>query len=329
MQDPVSSQESRDAVPKFASLEEVQDRQNGIWYSTQAFSTLVHTILVAWLVQTGITTAIYAQRFGAGYQFGQAVMLASPLFELADRNMVRGKQQNIPLAALVPQEKLYAPDLSKLIQRNLPDQSRQGEKNREQQEGPTLDPSPSTLSIPFSGGGGALPSGTAQARTATGPLTPFDMVPPSNSKAKKPGEQQMLRVVMGDASVAGGGAREGLRLPAAPERVGSSVEITVDAAAAQSMEEYLRTFLSRFRRACFDVMPDKRDLGPGGQVVISLTIDRAGRITKTAAISASGNAEFDRLAQVALRQTPAYSPLPQNILDAEVTATLRIRYRAR
>ncbi|MGB9611996.1 MAG: hypothetical protein ACPL7M_13585, partial [Bryobacteraceae bacterium] len=101
-------------APLLASCEQLQERQTGLWWSSHLFSVVLHALVAAWIAHTGVIVLDYTSRFGYGAQFGQAVLLASPLFELGQRDPLRGRQKSIPLSALLPQEKLYAPDLRRL-----------------------------------------------------------------------------------------------------------------------------------------------------------------------------------------------------------------------
>jgi TonB family protein len=304
-------------------LEELQERRSWLRFSTQTFSTLVHVGLLFLFVRLDLTIATSGQRYGSGYQFGQAVMLTSPLFELGDQNAVRGRQQNIPLSALVPNQKLIAPDLRKLglrpLKRDEPGRIGQSDLNQ------GMDTSLSTLSV-TSRGGGALPSPSGLSRSGRGPALPFDMVPPSNTRARKTGEDDRRRIVVGDVNVLGGGSREGYRLPGSPARVGTSIEVEISSSSAPEMGEYLSFLLSRLRRSCFELMPDRRDLGPPGMVVLSLTVDAAGRIRTVVLATSSGNPELDSRAREAISNMPAFHPLPASYTEPQLRATVRIRY---
>lgn len=310
--------------PRLGLLDQLQDRRQRLWYSTHTLSVLAHTLIVAYFVQAGVSSRLLTHRSNVGYQFGQAVMLASPLFELGDRNMVRGRQDHIPLSALVPEKKLVEPDLRRMNLRPLDPQS--PGMAAEEDRAPGLPQSPSMLSLPTMGGGGALPSGGVPERTGAGPVMPFDLVPPSNARGRKPGERELQRMVIGDSSVLGGGAREGLRLPPSPSGIGTSVEIVVESRASNLMDGYLRVLLSRLRRACFEVFPDQEKLGAPGEVVLVLTLGRAGRVRALETARSSGNPLLDSKAKEAISLTPALQPLPQNYLESEVRAMIRIRY---
>ncbi len=314
-------------APQLASLEELQERRQAVWWGSHLASMLAHAVFVAWIVQTGVIVIEYTQRFGYGYQFGQAVLLASPLFELGERSAVRGRERNIPLSALVPQEKLYAPDLRRILEAR-PAEGRMGQADPAEEQRAYGEASPSALSIPFSAGGGALPAGSLPERAAGGVATPFDLVPPSNTRARRAGEARLARIRVGDAGVPGGGARERLRLPASPGRVGIGVEAAVDTVAAAEIERWLEVFLGRLRRLSFELMPDRRDLGAPGVVVLAAEVDRVGRILRRDVVSGSGNAGLDRLALALLDRVPSWHPLPQMVLEERVVVMVRVRYFA-
>lgn len=321
----VAPASSPDALsPRLELLDQLQDRQQRLRYATHAFSILVHAFCVAYFAQAGISSKLFTHRSNVGYQFGQAVMLASPLFELGDRNMVRGRQDQIPLSALVPEKKLVEPDLRRLNLQPLDPPT--ADKAAREDRAPSLAQSPSTLSLPSLGGGGALPSGGLPEQAGAGPVMPFDLVPPSNAREQKPGEREVQRMVMGDSAILGGGAKEGLRLPPSPSRIGTSVEIEVESRDANLMDGYLRVLLSRLRRACFEVFPDKENFGESGEVVLVLTLGRAGRVRATDIARSSGNPLLDSKAREAIALTPVLQPLPQNYLKSQVRATIRIRY---
>lgn len=313
-------------APRLASCEELQQRQQGLWWGSHLFSLAVHALCVAWLVQTGVIVVEYAQRYGYGYQFGQAVLLASPLFELGQRSALRGRERQIPLSALAPQEKLYAPDLRRALAAQAQRDGRLGGQNPEQERRTYDDASASALSVPLSGGGGALPAGTLPERAAGGVSTPFDLVPPSNTRARRGNQAGKTRLRVGDAGVPGGGAAEGLRLPATPARVSIQAEVEADAEAAAEMEEWLRVFVTRLRRASFDLMPDRRDIGAPGMAVLRVEVGRIGRVVRREVATPSGNAALDRLAMALLDQLPGWQPLPPSQSGDAMAVTVRVRY---
>lgn len=316
---------ARDA-PRLASCEELQKRQEGLWWGSHLLSLALHAAALAWIVQAGVIVIEYTQRYGYGYQFGQAVLLASPLFELGERSPLRGRDRTIPLAALAPREKLYAPDLRNLSAARRAEMERAGGAGAAEERRAYGEVTAAALSVPFGGGGGALPAGSLPERVGSGAATPFDLVPPSNARMKRKGEARVARLRAGDAGVPGGGAREGLRMPASPARVGIGAEAAVDAAAASEMEEWLRVLVARLRRASFELMPDKRDLGAPGMAVVAAEVDRAGRIVKREVTASSGNGGLDRLALALLDQLPVWQPLPEGLAEERVAVTVRIRY---
>ncbi|MCL4793544.1 MAG: energy transducer TonB [Bryobacteraceae bacterium] len=312
------------ALPRIVPLEQLQQRPGRLWYSTQALSSLLHLLFLAFFLRHGLDATLFSQRSRPGYQFGQAVMLTSPLFELGDRDGIRGKQGEIPLSALVPNRPLIAPDLRRLNLRPLDpaetERSSAGPKQHASQQ------SPSNLPLPAFGGGGALPSGGLLNESGSGPSIPFDLVPPSNSRERRPGDRPHDRLVVGDSSRLGGGTGEGLRLPESPARIGSSIEVLVQAHAARILEEYLRLFLTRFRRACFEAFPEKLALGASGETVLALSFEKGGRIRAVEVVQSSGNPALDRQAREAVALTPAFQPLPAGYPEPRVRALLRLRY---
>lgn len=311
------------APPSFDLLDGLREPRSLPWYLAQTMSALVHAAVVLYFVHTGIQSRLFTQRANVGYTFGQAVMLASPLFELGDRNAVRGKQNPIPLSALVPERRLVAPDLRRIGLRPLDPPSGPASSvlvSREQQS------DPSAFSLPSSGGGGGLPSGALPDQNATGPAMPFDMVPPSNSQARKPGGSDLQRMVIGDASAPGGGAHEGLRLPPSPPQTGTSIEIEVSNSATAQMEEYLRLLLSRLRRACFEAFPEKQDPALAGDVQLVLILDRGGRLRSVETDRSSGNAALERKARDVISFISAFPALPRGYPESQVRALVRIRY---
>lgn len=315
-------------APLLASVEQLQQRQQGLWWGSHLFSLAAHTAFLAWVVQTGVIVIEHHQRFGYGYQFGQAVMLASPLFEIGERGALRGRERLIPLSALVPQEKLYAPDLRRMRAAQAVPEGRLGARNTEEERRVSSETSASVLSVPMGGGGGALPSGSLPQRAGAGVATPFDLVPPSNTRTRS-GKQAAVRIRVGDAAVPGGGANEGLRLAESPSRVGLEAEMETDAAAGPEMEDWLRVFVTRLRRASFLAIPDRRDAGSPGMAVLRVEIDRIGRIVRRAVSSPSGNPALDRLAMALLDQLPGWQPLPEIQPADKVAVTVRVRYHAR
>lgn len=309
--------------PRLSLLEGLRERRSPHWYSAQALSALVHAAVILYFVQTGISSRLFTQRANVGYTFGEAVMLASPLFELGDRNAVRGKQNPIPLSALVPERRLVAPDLRRIGLRPLdpPSGPASAENVNREQQGDA-----SAFSLPSIGGGGALPAAALPDDSLSGPVVPFDMVPPSNSRARQPGGHALQRMVVGDASVPGGGAREGLRLPPSPPRTGTSIEIEAADNATAVLEEYLRVLLSRLRRACFEAFPEKQVIAPPGEVQLVLQLDRGGRLRSLETGRSSGNAILDWKAREAIALIPAFPPLPRGYPEAQVRALVRIRY---
>lgn len=314
------------SAPLIALCEELQDRQNGLWWSSHSFSLAIHALVVAWVIQTGVILVDYSMRFGAGYPFGQAVMLASPLFELGQRGSLRGRGREIPLSALVPERKLYEPDLRSLLKRPQPTPAAAGPEDPPSPEAAISGPTSSSSVLPIAGGGGALPGGTLPERIGAGPATPFDLVPPSNTRARRPGERIAVRVRVGDAGVPGGGSAEGLRLPPSAARVGISAEAQVEQEDGAVVETWLRTIVSRLRRASFEWLPDRRDLGAPGLVTLAFECDPSGRMIRPRVATPSGNAALDRLALALLQSIPFDQPLQQSALAGPVTVHVRVRY---
>lgn len=317
-------------IPSLASIDELADFGEPLWYGAHSASFLAHVAFAAWLAHTGVILFQYPARPGYGLQFGQAILLASPLFEPGARQALLGRSAApIPLSALTPPQKFYAPDLRSLASRPRPrPQSAEGETEA---GGPrVLEAAPlSALALPFSAGARPQPARPLEERAAAGAATPFELVPPSNATARRSGQKGLLRLVLGDASIAGGGQREGLRLPASPRRVALSVEAAVDRAAAPDMEQFLTALASRLRRAAFDLLPDRRELGPPGVAIVSAAVDRAGRITQRTLASGSGNPDLDRLALALLGQIPDYQPLPRSVAAESVPVRITVRYYQR
>jgi TonB family protein len=241
-----------------------------------------------------------------------------------------GNSREIPLSALVPEQRLVAPDLRnlnfRLPQSALPgmgaaSEGKEGAKGTKGERG-------GGGAAGYGGGmATALPDGLGVRGAANGPQISFDIVPPSNTRTRKSGEVKPVRVVLGDATVAGGGEAEGLRLPASPKRVGLSVEATVEPDLASAMEQYLRLFLSRMRRTAFEAVPDSRGLGGGGEVVLVAEIGRIGRLQRTSIQTSSSNSQLDTAALQLLRQTPAIQALPDRYVPDSLSVKVIVRYR--
>lgn len=314
------------SAPLLATCEELQERRQGLWWGSQAFSFGLHTLLAASIIQAGVIVVDYSMRLGAGYQFGQAVLLASPLFEFGQPGAAGGGRRTIPLSVLLPEQKLYAPDLRRLRAVSPAPAPEAGAAD----SGAGLAGAglTGTAIVPgaLGGPGGALPGGALPERMGRGPATPFDLVPPSNTRARRPEEKRQLRIRVGDAGSAGGGALEGQRLPASPGRLGISAEITLESGDAAAVESWLRTLVVRLRRASFEMMPDRRDLGAPGLVRLAFELDPAGRMLRPRVSTGSGNAALDRLALALLETVPSYQPLPENALSDTATAFVLVRY---
>jgi TonB family protein len=313
-------------APLLATCEELQDRRARLWWGSRLFSFALHAMAVASIIQSGVIVVNYSMRFGSGFQFGQAVLLTSPMFEISQRDSRRGSERSIPLSALVPEQKLYAPDLRLLravTQTPAPSARSTGS--------PTAQDSPgSPIGIPGAGlpgsAGLALPEGELSHSLGRGAAAPFDLIPPSNTRAPRPEQKQQVRIGIGDPGIPGGGAAEGLRLPASPGRIGISAEITLESGNAAALESWLRTLVSRLRRASFEVMPDRRDLGAPGLVRLALQLDPSGRISRRRISAGSGNAALDRLALALVDSIPSFEPLPESALPQVVTITVFVRY---
>ncbi|MCS7043422.1 MAG: TonB C-terminal domain-containing protein [Arcobacter sp.] len=314
-------------VPLLASCEELQQRSAGLWWGSQAFSLLLHAVFAASIIQTGVIVLDYSMRFGAGSQFGRAILLVSPLFEIGGRDATGGRGRNIPLSALVPEQKLYEPDLRRLLAAAPLAEARPGDNNAAAApQGLADTASVSSLIALPGGGGGALPAGALPENLGKGAATPFDLVPPSNTRERRPEKTPFTRLRVGDASAAGGGAGEGMRLPASPARVGISLECIVDARITSPMEDWLRRTVSRLRRASFELMPDRRDLGRPGTAVLAAEFDPVGRIVRLRLEASSGNPSVDRLALSLLESLPASHPLPEPLPGKTLPVTVRVRY---
>jgi outer membrane biosynthesis protein TonB len=276
-------------------------------------------------VQAGVPAALLSQRPRAGFQLGQAILLASPLFEMGNRSEARGGREEIPLSALVPERKLVAPDLRRLQLQPLQPPERSPREDAAQAQ--DLAQSPSVLAAPLRGTGGALPGGVVAGQPGAGGAVPFDFVPPSNRATARQADQRLVRVLAGDASVPGGGAAEGLRLPPSPPALGASLEATVESGAAASVESYLILLLTRLRRACFEAFPPRRGFGPPGEVQLALVLERPGRLRMVETVTPSGNPELDRRAREAVSLIPAVEPLPQAYSGAQLRVVARLVYR--
>ena len=315
------------ALPRLGLLAELQERRQGVWYSSPAASSLAHLLATALFVQAGVPAVLLSQRPRAGFQFGQAILLASPVFEMGGRSPAHGGREEIPLSALVPERKLVAPDLRKLQLQPL--QPPEQDPREDAALAQDLAQSPSLLAAPLRGTGGALPGGVVAGQPGAGGAVPFDFVPPSNRATAWQADQRLVRVLAGDASVPGGGAAEGLRLPPTPPGIGASLEAVVESGAAAGMESYLHVLLMRLRRACFEAFPPRRGFGPPGEVQLALVLERAGRLRTVETVEPSGNQELDRRAREAVSLIPAIEPLPQSYSGPPLKVIARIRYAPR
>lgn len=263
---------------------------------------------------------------GHGFLFGRAVLVVSPLFELGPGDSGASKQRIIPLSALVPEQKLYEPDLNALRAAWQKSVQKAGAAAPEVRQ--TAPWSGESVGAAGFGGGAAsvLLGGGSPEGLSRGPVVSFDLVPPSNTRYRRPDEKRQVRIRVGDAGIPGGGSNEGLQLPAAPARLGIAAEITLEGGNVPAVEAWLRTLITRLRRASFELMPDRRDLGPTGLVRLSFDLDPAGRMIRPRVTTSSGNAALDRLALVLLQSVPASASLPDNALPESASVSVLIRY---
>lgn len=315
----------RDA-PRLATSDQLVERGRGLWWGAQLLSLALHAVVAVSLIRVGTIVLDYSMRWGGGNPFSSAVRLVSPLFELGPGDSGASRQRIIPLSALVPEQKLYEPDLNALRAAWQKSVQKTGAAAPEaRQTAPWL-----RESIGAAGFGGgaesALLGGGAPEALNPGPVVSFDLVPPSNTRYRRPDEKRQVQIRVGDAGIPGGGTNEGLRLPAAPARLGIAAEITLNGGNVPAVEGWLRTLIIRLRRASFELMPDRRDLGPSGLVRLSFELDPAGRMIRPRVTASSGNAVLDRLALVLLQSVPASAPLPDHALPESANVSVLIRY---
>jgi len=135
-------------------------------------------------------------------------------------------------------------------------------------------------------------------------------------------------LVIGDLGEGIGGIGEGLNLPPAPGRIGSSLELLSDPMGVD-FRPYLITILSAVRRNWFAVMPESAKLGRRGKVVIQFAVNRDGSVPKLVIASPSGTHAFDRAAVAGISASNPFPPLPTDFTGLNVRLQFVFLYNVR
>ncbi len=240
------------------------------------------------------------------------------MFELAQRSPNRGDNPGtVDLEMLRPYRQLYAPRAIPKTIDHSPEPSGLGPPS-------PADPTPgrpltSMVQLrPEGTGGSRLPSGAPAFQTEAPSGVPFDLVPPSNTRRKQAeAPVRSVRLILGDATIPGGGDREGQRLPASPPMIGSSLELVSEAPGA-NLEPYLAHVISELRRNWSRVPPDPRQAGPAGEVSIQFAILRIGQVSGITVVRSSLSASTVGLAIQGIQKASPLPPLPWTYRGTEI-----------
>jgi len=183
-------------------------------------------------------------------------------------------------------------------------------------------PSPSKPKIAFEKPGVASgsPAASGTAPRVAAPSSKVDEAIQSVTRSGRPGA-----VVVGDGTDAPGGIGEGLNLPGAPGRMGSSLELLSDPAGVD-FRPYLIRILSAVRRNWFAVIPESVRFGRRGRTVIQFAINRDGSVPKLVIAVPSGAEPLDRAAVAGISATNPFPPLPAEFRGSEIRLQFIFNY---
>lgn len=268
---------------------------------------------------------------GAREEPVRAVMLAAPLFGVTQRLPNRGlTEAGIDLELLRPRKKFYAP---RRIFRGLSPSPDPAGANpvSPHPAGPSGPPLAAIAPMaPRGTGGSRLPSGGPYTGRPMDPEVPFDIVPASNARISRAGKDRKSTfwLLVGDARIPGGGNAEGQGLPAAPERVGSSLALLTNPDRVE-FRPFLRTVLSRIRRQWLLTAVDEPDAGSYGETVLRFSVDASGRISEWEIVRSSASAYLDQIAAAGIQRAAPFPPLPAGFHRPSVRLEVVFSYMVR
>ena len=118
---------------------------------------------------------------------------------------------------------------------------------------------------------------------------------------------------------------ESLRLPPAPGRTQSSLELLSDPQGVD-FKPYLIRILATVRRNWLAVIPESAHLGRRGQVLLQFVISRDGQVPKLVIATPSGAEALDRAAVAGISASVPFPPLPPEFRGREVRLQFSFKY---
>ncbi|MBI1898790.1 MAG: TonB family protein [Acidobacteria bacterium] len=135
-------------------------------------------------------------------------------------------------------------------------------------------------------------------------------------------------IIVGDDADIGGGLPGGPRQPAAPGRLGSSLELLSDPMGADFWP-YLIKVLSAVRRNWYAIIPESARLGRQGRVAVQFAIGRDGSVEKVVFAAQSGTEALDRAAVAGISASNPFPPLPADFRGNQIRLQLTFLYNVR
>lgn len=121
---------------------------------------------------------------------------------------------------------------------------------------------------------------------------------------------------------------ESMRLPPAPGRTGSSLELMSDPMGVD-FKPYLIRILALVRQNWFAVIPESARLGNRGLVQLQFIIDRTGQVPKLVIATPSGSEALDRAAVAGISASVPFPPLPNEFKGQQIRLQFAFKYNVK
>jgi TonB family protein len=121
---------------------------------------------------------------------------------------------------------------------------------------------------------------------------------------------------------------ESIRLPPAPGRTGSSLELMSDPLGVD-FKPYLIRILALVRQNWFSVIPESARLGNRGLVQLQFIIDRNGQVPKLVIATPSGSEALDRAAVAGISASVPFPPLPNEFKGQQIRLQFAFKYNVK
>lgn len=124
------------------------------------------------------------------------------------------------------------------------------------------------------------------------------------------------------------GIGESMRLPAAPAKTGSTLELLSDPMGVD-FHPYLIRILATVKRNWWAVMPESAKMGLRGRVGIMFAINRNGSVPKLVIATPSGTEALDIAAVAGISASNPFPPLPTEFKGDQIRLQFTFLYNAR